>query len=100
MRPLNFRLPDPACLPVASGSRVRSDQLLRIAAVALLATGVMAGPSCSQSENVAPKDAKHEEIIVSGKPAQQSRVQKLLSRLLGRREKLKTTDSEVVSVPK
>jgi hypothetical protein len=74
-----------------------------IVGAALLALGLSAVPAYAQiGTAAAKKDAGSEQIIVSNPPEQQSRVRKLLSRLLGKTktEKLKTTGSEVVSVPK
>jgi peptidyl-Asp metalloendopeptidase len=74
-----------------------------IAGAALLALGLTAVPAYAQiGTAAAKKDVGSEQIIVSNPPEQQSRVRKLLSRLLGKTktEKLKTTGSEVVSVPK
>ena len=69
-----------------------------IVGAALLAFGLTAVPGHAQIA----ASAESEQIIISNKPEQQSRVRKLVTRLLGRMktEKLKITDSEVVSVPK
>jgi peptidyl-Asp metalloendopeptidase len=76
---------------------------LPLAAVALLALLLAALPAHAQTGAAAAKtDGGSEEIVISGKGKEQSRVRRLLSRLLGKpkTEQLETTGSEVVSVPK
>ena len=62
-----------------------------IVGAALLAFGLTAVPGHAQIA----ASAESEQIIISNKPEQQSRVRKLVTRLLGRMktEKLKITDS-------
>ena len=60
-------------------------------------------PALAQSQaDTAKKDGANEQIIITNKPAHQSRVREFLARVLGKikGEKLETTGSEVWSVPK
>ena len=80
-----------------------SRRLTPLAGVALMALLLAVLPAHAQTGAAAAKtDAGSEEIVISGEGDQQSRVRRLLSRLLGKpkTEKLETTGSEVVSVPK
>jgi hypothetical protein len=73
-----------------------------LAGIALAALLLAAPPAHAQAGTPAKTDGASEEIVISGKGKEQSRVRRLLSRLLGKpkTEKLETTGSEVVSVPK
>ncbi|MEZ0304028.1 MAG: M12 family metallo-peptidase [Hyphomicrobiaceae bacterium] len=59
-------------------------------------------PAPAPAPAPAAKEAQTEDVIVSGKPEQKSRVRQALDRLLGKTEskKLETTGSEVISLPK
>jgi hypothetical protein len=82
--------------------RILAGSLPTILGMSLLALCLAAPASAQTTANAGNKDAGSEQIIISHQPEQQSRVRKLLSRLFGKakREKLETTGSEVVSVPK
>ena len=87
-------------MPVPAG-RILS--LAPIGGAALFALGLIPVPACAQTGTPAAKqETQTEQVIISHDPGQQSQVRKLLSRLFGKTksEKLQTTGSEVVSVPK
>jgi hypothetical protein len=70
---------------------------------AVLLALCLGSPAWSQASAAKPKqDAASEQVIVTAPPAEQSRARKLLARLLGKAkgDELKTTGSEVWSVPK
>src|SRR5215471_8107673 len=75
---------------------------LLIGAVAFILSTVAIPASAQTGTNTAKRDPENDQIVFTSKAEQQSQVQKLLSRLLGKTktDKLTTTGSEVVSVPK
>ena len=93
----------PIAMPTPAGSSLRL--VLTMCAVALAlgcAAATAQAPAPAPAPAPAAKEAQTEDVIVSGKPEQKSRVRQALDRLLGKTEskKLETTGSEVISLPK
>jgi len=93
----------PIAMPTPAGSSLRL--VLTMCAVVLAlgcAAATAQAPAPAPAPAPAAKEAQTEDVIVSGKPEQKSRVRQALDRLLGKTEskKLETTGSEVISLPK
>jgi Metallo-peptidase family M12 len=82
--------------------RILAGSIPPVVGASLLALCLVSPALAQTGTGVAKQDADNEQVIISNPPEQQSRVRKLLSRLFGnaKRETLKTTGSEVMSVPK
>ena len=93
----------PIAMPTPAGNALRLVPTMCAAALALgCAAATAQAPAPAPAPAPAAKEAQTEDVIVSGKPEQKSRVRQALDRLLGKTEskKLETTGSEVVSLPK